>query len=572
MNQFVQLQELYLAGSGLGLSATSIALTEMKYPDGTNVTMSDFGSMGYAVLEPGTEREENISFTGITQNSDGSATLTGVTRGLKFKSPYDSDTNLRQSHAGGTTLVISNSAAFYNELLSRDNDETITGTYTFTDPNIPKMDSYSAPTADEQLASKKYVDDTASGGSVTVDGVRVEATAGESVSAGEVVYFDETDNEWKKADASVAGTSNNILLGISQGSGTDGNTISGGVLLNGVDENQSALNSGDRIYLSDTSGEITNSPGTIEVELGYVITGESTKIYFAPRFDKFLTENQQDAIAGTSGTPSSTNLFVTDDDTSDSGSGDKCVRGDGAGKIDDSWLQMTDANATTLTDGSDADSLHTHNEFSNVMGVKNNDDKTYHNFQINTANTSLWNPSAASVTYASGSLTIQDGSNNNHITTQDSAIMIGPDLTNQNPLAFDDNQDIIIEFWFKKSQATSEGCVGFTENSSPLKDYDDDTVDFIGFAYNGSDFYAKTSDGGVADTLEQISGFTITDWNLLRIEYDPGVDAKFYVNGTLEKTITTNLPSGTSDILFGMGTNGDGIVAITTPNINIEMP
>jgi hypothetical protein len=127
-NNFVQVQKLSLSGAGISLSDTSITLTSFKLPDrSTNVTMANFGDTGYAVLEPGTSREENISFTGITQNAGGTATLTGVTRGLGFVSPYAAVSANRKAHAGGAILVISNSAPFYNELSGKDNDETITG-------------------------------------------------------------------------------------------------------------------------------------------------------------------------------------------------------------------------------------------------------------------------------------------------------------------------------------------------------------------------------------------------------------------------------------------------------------
>lgn len=183
-NNFVQLQSLYLAGSGAGLADTSIILTKMKLPDGTtNVAMTDFGTTGYATLEPGSSREENILFTGITQNASGTATLTGVTRGLNFVAPYTAVAANRFSHAGGTTLVISDSSAFFNELSGKDNDETITGIWTFTNTAMPRLDSYLAPTLDAEFAAKKYADDLAIAGSpdmtTTVKGIAEEATLAE---------------------------------------------------------------------------------------------------------------------------------------------------------------------------------------------------------------------------------------------------------------------------------------------------------------------------------------------------------------------------------------------------------
>ncbi len=346
-NQYVQLQTLYLKGSGVGSTDTSIDLSSMTFPvSGDTVVMADFGAMGYATLEPGTAREENISFTGITQNADGSAQLTGVTRGLDFAAPYTNVAALQQTHAGGTALVVSNSSAFYNELAAKDNDETITGTWTFPNGTPPTLDSYAAPTADAELAAKKYVDDVAGGGTASINRTVVSGTAGETMAAGNAVYFDETENEWMLANAGAAATSENVQLGIAQGSGVDGGAISEGVLIFGREENQSGLTAGDRIYLTDVDGVLGSAAGTVEVEVGHAIS--ATAIDFTPRYDKSITEDEQDALAGTSGTPSSTNKYVTEDDVDDAATASKIARRDGNGDV---------LVATTPTDGDAAVSL-----------------------------------------------------------------------------------------------------------------------------------------------------------------------------------------------------------------------
>lgn len=328
--------------SGISSTDTTITLSDLNSRDGTALTMADFGAIGYATLQPNTNLMELISFTGISSTS-----LTGVTRGLKFEADYTQDTALRKAHAAGSKMVFSNSPQLYDEMAAKDNDETITETWTYTDPNIPRMDAYSAPTDDEQLATKKYVDDIAAGGTATIDRVVPSATAGEAVSAGQAVYFDETQNEWMLADASTAATSENVVLGVAQGSGTDGNSIAGGVLLLGRDSNQSGLVQGDRMYLTDTPGTIGNAAGTVEVEIGHAIS--ATQIDFVPRYDKFITEDQQDALAGTSGTPSNTNKYVTNDDTDDAGTASKVVRYDASSQIDVASTPTDGTHATSKT-------------------------------------------------------------------------------------------------------------------------------------------------------------------------------------------------------------------------------
>lgn len=121
---YVQAQKFKLAGSGVTSTATSVILTSMKLPDATtNIAMADFGSIGYATMEPGTSKEEQISFTGISINVDTDvATLTGVTRGLRFVSPYDSVSANKFSHAGGSICVLANTAGFYGRIKTETED------------------------------------------------------------------------------------------------------------------------------------------------------------------------------------------------------------------------------------------------------------------------------------------------------------------------------------------------------------------------------------------------------------------------------------------------------------------
>jgi len=162
LSKYVQAQDFKLAGSGVSLTATSITLSSFAQIDGTLLTMTDFGDLGYGTIEPGTSKEEQITFSGVTQNGDGSATLTGVTRGVRMVAPYDQDLAIRQQHAGGTIFRISNTAAFYSQFPALDNDETVTGKWTFPgggDANAPVSGtSYSAPTDPLEYSSKQYID------------------------------------------------------------------------------------------------------------------------------------------------------------------------------------------------------------------------------------------------------------------------------------------------------------------------------------------------------------------------------------------------------------------------------
>jgi len=143
----------------------------------------------------------------------------------------------------------------------------------------------------------KYVDDIASGGTASTNRIVPAAVAGETIAAGNLVYMDTTtNNEWMKCDADDSSTVDNRLLGIAQGAGVNGGAISGGVLLAGLDANQTGMTAGDIMYASNTLGGISSSAGTTEVTVG--IAKSATELYFAPRFNQNITEAQQDLLDG----------------------------------------------------------------------------------------------------------------------------------------------------------------------------------------------------------------------------------------------------------------------------------
>lgn len=328
--KFVGGQDFFLSGNGVSSSDTTITLQSFKYPGtNANITMTNFGDTGYGTLEPGTARREFISWTGVTQNANGTATLTGVTRGITPFAPYTADSSYQFGHAGNTLFRVTNSPKFYDELSSKDNDETITGTWTFTTATRPLLTTDADATDDKQFVSKGELNRTALG-TTTTNRLIVAGTAGETVTAGDIIYFDETDDEWKLANATFV-TPGDFKLGVAQGAGTNGNPIVGGVLLEGLDENQTGLTAGDLLYLSDTGGEVATSAGTNQFELGFAQS--TTTMYFFPGWKNIVTKGQKDALAGTSGTPSTSNRYVTDDDTDNAATANKVARYDANGDM-----------------------------------------------------------------------------------------------------------------------------------------------------------------------------------------------------------------------------------------------
>jgi hypothetical protein len=125
--QFIQMQRMVLAGSGSSIGDTTIILQSMVGIDGANIVTADLGTKAYGTLEPGNgTQEEAISFTGVTQNANGTATLTGVKTCL-FKSPYTETSGLAKTHAGASTFILSNDAGFYNNIMTYVNTSLSSG-------------------------------------------------------------------------------------------------------------------------------------------------------------------------------------------------------------------------------------------------------------------------------------------------------------------------------------------------------------------------------------------------------------------------------------------------------------
>lgn len=124
----------YRLQTSIGTTNTSIQLSSFLEPiSGTPLTMAYMNTdVGYGTLDPqSSTRKEFISFTGVTQNADGTATLTGVTRGLSFNYPYTASSSLRLSHPGQSIFILSDSPQLFNEYTKRRTNEYITGQWGF---------------------------------------------------------------------------------------------------------------------------------------------------------------------------------------------------------------------------------------------------------------------------------------------------------------------------------------------------------------------------------------------------------------------------------------------------------
>ena len=162
--KFLQLQEQYLAGAGAGIGDTTVILKSFKQIDGTDITdmSAVFGDRAYATIEPGKgTREEQIVFTGITSNADGTVSLTGVSS-VTMESPYTETPGLTKQHAGGVAFVITNTSGFYKDFITPQNDYDISGTFSFENFPVFTKDTdldgtLDIPTLDGQFIHLEYL-------------------------------------------------------------------------------------------------------------------------------------------------------------------------------------------------------------------------------------------------------------------------------------------------------------------------------------------------------------------------------------------------------------------------------
>jgi len=110
--------------------------------------------------------------------------------------------------------------------------------------------------------------------------------------------------------------------------------------------------------------------------------------------------------------------------------------------------------------------------------------------------------------------------------------------------------DFVLEGNFSLSDAATQdvffgiggGCVG----SGLVVADATETSRHVGFFVQDATLYASNADNTTQTTDDISAGITLTNFNTYRIEYNAGVNILFYVNGTLESTSSTNLPSGSS--------------------------
>jgi len=184
-----------LYGSGVSIGETSVKLSALTDIYGNVLTMADIGLKGFGTMEPGTNNEEAITFSGITVNADGTSTITGI-KSVLAKPPFTETTGFLRSHFGGTRFVISNTGAFYNDLVAYVNGVVVGGAQdaSTTVKGITKLNV--APTSPTDPIAVG-TNDVATTGASKVIRSKANSLIDDSLlgltTAGDIVYSDGTD-------------------------------------------------------------------------------------------------------------------------------------------------------------------------------------------------------------------------------------------------------------------------------------------------------------------------------------------------------------------------------------------
>lgn len=207
--------------------------------------------------------------------------------------------------------------------------------------------------------------------------------------------------------------------------------------------------------------------------------------------------------------------------------------------------QMSTAAVTALQGGGDASAYHGH------FGMFYDDGTNYSYIQsladlsVNTFGT---------FTKTGFTTQLSDGGASQNLRA------VIPHLSDTGNWVFDDDKNLVVEFWMYINSAAGDFLIGVGDATSGV--YNNTTDRNVSFAFDGTTPYARTSDP-TATLTDVSSGITTTNWNKYKIEFDADSEARFYINDTLVATHTTNIPIGSvSAGAFFVKTQGSGAVNI----------
>lgn len=259
----------------VSIGDTTATLVSATDDDGNALPTGTYG----LTIDAGNSSKEYIICT---------VTSTAITSVLSVNRQGTTTSGFVRSHRRGAKVTITDWAVLKRiQNLLDGTTEWDTGTPIVFNGSMTPVDN-------NELVTKEYVLSVVNGGTVSFNQIIEAGIAGETISAGNLIYFSETENEWMKCDADTLSTIFNVKLGIAMGSGTNGNGITNGVLTRGL-YSTTGLTQGDLCYASNTAGGINSgTSGTIPRVVG--IAKDSTNLYFDPDFQNLLYNYAVDSV------------------------------------------------------------------------------------------------------------------------------------------------------------------------------------------------------------------------------------------------------------------------------------
>ncbi len=291
----------------------------------------------YFTIEPlSSTNQEIISCTGIEVVSDTKVRLTGVVRHLAAQ-PGVAGTP--RSHGANQEIILTNNPQFYDGIAFLDEAETITEAWDFeVSPTAP------LPTADNEVATKEYIDTVAILGSPdasdTVKGIsRLSASSTTNLGAFTVTIA---------SPAVLTLASHGLTANDSVQFTTDGALPTGLLPSTTYYVIAAGLTSSEFRVSATYAGTAVNTTGS---QSGTHTLFKTTPVAVGVNDPKMLTQNENNAAAGAGGSPSSSNLYETQNDTSNGSTktattisfaaGTKTISDSGNGFVTANFLQGT---------------------------------------------------------------------------------------------------------------------------------------------------------------------------------------------------------------------------------------
>lgn len=267
--------------------STSLTLTSVVDADGNNLAAGLYGF----TLDGDTDYKEFVIgvLSGSTVSSVFSVSVQNV-----------ATSGTTQYHRRGAQVAITDWIAIGRLTAAARGDASYDGSAPLY------YDAHPTFASDTQIVDKKYVDDLVNGGTVSYNQVVLTSqTAGENLTIRDHVYFKESDQRWYKVDSDDSATYLQVKRGFVLATQTTGGTIQ--VAVAGLVTGFTGLTAGAKYYASSTGGAITT--GQTNAFIG--IAQSTTVLIVDPYVRDIPTGQQKDALAGSLGTPSSTNLYLT---------------------------------------------------------------------------------------------------------------------------------------------------------------------------------------------------------------------------------------------------------------------